>query len=114
MKSKTIWDSQTLFGYFAWPPHILLHSSGALICSYANRTLPHAEARAAISFNGGENWENGIVLRSGAAGEDIGYTSSVELRDSRILTVFNFTDRKPQEKTAIESVVWGLDEVKHE
>lgn len=96
------------------PPHILLHSSGALICSYANRTLPHAGPRAAISFNGGESWENRIVLRSDAAGEDIGYTSSVELRDGRILTVFYFTDRKPQDKTALESVVWSLDEVKHE
>lgn len=96
------------------PPHIIRHNSGALICSYANRTLPHAGPRAAISFNGGESWENGIVLRSDAAGEDIGYTSSVELRDGRILTVFYFTDRKPQDKTALESVVWSLDEVKHE
>ena len=96
------------------PPHVLLHSSGALICSYANRTLPHAVPRAAISFNGGESWENRIVLQGDAAGEDIGYSSSVELRDGRILTVFYFTDRKAQDKTAIESVVWGLDEVNHE
>jgi hypothetical protein len=53
-------------------------------------------------------------LQGDAAGEDIGYSSSVELRDGRILTVFYFTDRKAQDKTAIESVVWGLDEVNHE
>lgn len=96
------------------PPHIIRHSSGALICSYANRTLPHAGPRAAISFNGGESWEHRIVLRSDAAGEDIGYSSSVELRDGRVLTVFYFTDRKPQDKTALESVVWSLDEAEHE
>lgn len=93
------------------PPHLLRHSSGALICSYANRTLPHAGPRAAISYDGGESWTGHIVLREDAVGEDIGYPSSVELSDGRILTVFYFTDTPHQDKTALHYAVWDPDEV---
>lgn len=94
------------------PPHLLLHSSGALVCAYANRTMPGAGPRAAVSTDGGKSWDRRIVLRSDAAGGDIGYASSVELRDGSVLTVFYYTDRKGKDKTAIESVVWRLDEAK--
>ena len=92
------------------PPHLLRHSSGALICSYANRKIPGGGARARVSYDGGKTWANRIVLKNDANGGDVGYSSSVELKDGSILTVFYHTDRLKQDKTALHYVVWKLEE----
>ena len=68
------------------PPHLLLHSSGALICSYGRREVPFGE-RVMISYDEGKTWAKDFELFHGEDG-DLGYPCSVELFDGSILTVY--------------------------
>ncbi len=69
------------------PPHLLQHSSGAVIMTFGRRAKPFGE-RARISYDGGKTFEKEIVLFDDAPEADLGYPSSVELSDGSILTVY--------------------------
>lgn len=80
------WSEMTPLGISGTPPHLLRHSSGAIILSYARREVPCGE-RAVVSLDEGATWSEEIVLHS-APNWDIGYPSTVELRDGSLLTVY--------------------------
>ncbi len=70
------------------PPHLILHSSGALICTYGRRKAPYG-IMAMVSYDFGETWEKDIRLYESTLDEDdLGYPSTVELHDGTMLTVF--------------------------
>lgn len=70
------------------PPHILKHSSGALICTYGYREKPYS-IKAMFSFDNGKTWETGYdIFVSDADTSDVGYPSTAELPDGSLLTVF--------------------------
>lgn len=69
------------------PPHILKHSSGALVCTYGYREYPYG-IKAMFSFDQGKTWDCGYDIYINNICDDIGYPSSVELKDGSILTVF--------------------------
>ncbi|MDD6094503.1 MAG: sialidase family protein, partial [Clostridia bacterium] len=52
-KGKT-WSVPVCIGVDGLPPHLLVHSSGAVICSYACRTLETQSERAVVSYDNGE------------------------------------------------------------
>ena len=81
------WTEPEEFGICGSPPHLLVHSSGAVVFTYARRTPPCGE-RARVSFDGGRTFGEEIVLGAEAPDWDHGYPSSVELSDGRILTVY--------------------------
>lgn len=70
------------------PPHLLLHSSGALVLTYGRRHNPHFGQRARISYDGGQTWGEELVISQDAEIADLGYPSSVELDDGSIFTVY--------------------------
>ena len=47
-----------------------------------------AGIRATVSYDEGDTWEEARVLRDDFPNIDIGYTSSAELLDGRVLTVY--------------------------
>ena len=53
------------------PPHLLLHSSGALICAFGRREAPFGE-RAMISHDLGETWSDEYILDERAKDGDLG------------------------------------------
>lgn len=70
------------------PGHILVHSSGALIGTYSHRKDPRA-IRVMISFDNGETWDYGhdiYTIHNQVV--DLGYPSTVELKDGTLATVF--------------------------
>ena len=69
------------------PPHILMHSSGVLICTYGYREAPYG-IKAMFSDDGGKTWDCGHDVYVNNVNDDLGYPSSVELEDGSILTVF--------------------------
>lgn len=78
------WRSLNISGS---PPHLLLHSSGKLICSFGRREAPVGE-RAVVSEDGGESFGAEYVLDDRSVDSDLGYPASVELDDGSILTVY--------------------------
>ena len=74
------------------PPHLLLLSDGRLVCTFGYRRHP-CGIHACVSHDEGQSWDYGNVhiLRSGAPTGDIGYPTSVQLKDDRIFTTYYFT-----------------------
>ena len=81
------WSEPVSLGFHGSPPHLLAHSSGALICTYGYRKPPYGQ-RAMISRDGGEHWQYDLVLRDDGPSSDLGYPSSIELKDGSIFTVY--------------------------
>lgn len=69
------------------PPHLLKHSSGALICVYGCREQPFGEF-ALVSRDNGETWTERYAIDDRAWDGDLGYPASVEMDDGSILTVY--------------------------
>ena len=69
------------------PPHLLQTEDGTVILTYGRRVKPYGEC-ARLSRDGGETWSDEIVLRDDAPKWDLGYPSSVQLKDGEILTVY--------------------------
>ena len=87
-KGKT-WSKPVCIGVDGAPPHLMVHSSGAVICSYSRRRSPEDRGeRAAVSYDGGETWTEDYALKTDFTYGDHGYPASVELSDGSILTVY--------------------------
>ena len=81
------WTPAQPLGFHGSPPHLILHSSGALVCVYGYRLEPYGQ-RAMISRDGGQTWHADMILRDDGPDGDLGYPSSAELDDGSILTVY--------------------------
>ncbi|MGN0634724.1 MAG: sialidase family protein [Acutalibacteraceae bacterium] len=88
------------------PPHLLLHSSGALICSYGRREKPFGE-HAMVSYDYGKTWAEDYVIDDNTQDNDLGYPASVELADGSILTVY-YQKLPGDKKCSILYTKWRL------
>lgn len=112
------------------PAHMIQHSSGVMVMTYGYRgiyidangkTVSYTERnkdttlgiRARLSYDGGLTWTREVVLTHGLKpvdnSSDWGYTSSVELSDGRILTVY-YQRTSGETMASIHQVIWGLPE----
>lgn len=89
------------------PPHLMLHSSGALVSVYGYRTQPYGQ-RAMVSWDEGATWERDIVLRDDGPSGDLGYPASVELNNGHILTVY-YQRPDADAPSCIYSTEWTLE-----
>lgn len=81
------WANWKCTGICGGPPHLLRHSSGAVICSFGRREKPCGE-QAIISYDNGKSWSQPYMLHDLCASDDLGYTCSVELKDGSVLSVY--------------------------
>ncbi len=115
------------------PAHMIQHSSGVMIMTYGYRglyvdpitgkTISYTERkndstlgiRARLSYDGGITWTRELILTSGMAvatndnTSDWGYTSSVELSNGEILTLY-YQRAGNETQASIHQVVWSLPE----
>lgn len=69
------------------PPHLLQHSSGAVICTFGRREPPYGEY-ALVSHDMGESWTEEYVIDDNTDSRDLGYGATVELADGSLLSVY--------------------------
>lgn len=69
------------------PPHLMVHSSGAVILTFGRRVAPYGE-RAVVSYDNGRTWDTEYVLRDDGPDSDLGYPATVELSDGSLVTVY--------------------------
>jgi len=81
------WSKPEVLDLVGCPPHLLLHSSGAVVMTYSTRVEPHTQ-RAKISWDGGLTWGEEIIVAPPSPDWDHGYPSTVELSDGSLLTVY--------------------------
>ena len=89
------------------PPHLFLHSSGVLICSYGYRNEPYG-VRLMLSTDGGQTWKKDLALWETDVSFDLGYPATAELRDGTLLTVFYAIDAVDS-TAVIKQIRWRLD-----
>ena len=75
------------------PSHIMRHSSGLLIAVFSRRALPYG-IRMMYSTDDGESWSEEYTLYENRETDDLGYPSTVELKDGSLLTVFYARDNE--------------------
>lgn len=95
------------------PPHLLRHSSGALISVYGRREPPYGES-AMVSLDEGKTWITEIVLRDDTKDADLGFPTSVELEDGSIFTVyyqFNEHNGVLDKQASIMATTWRIDDI---
>ena len=73
------------------PAHILEHSSGILIGAYSYREKPYG-IKVMLSHDKGNTWSEGEFIYSNEISYDMGYPTTVELKDRSLLTVFYATE----------------------
>jgi len=103
------WSPAAPLGFHGSPPHLLTHSSGALVCVYGYRRKPFGE-RAMISRDGGGSWEYDYILDDQGPDGDLGYPSSVELDDGSLLTLYYQKRASSSEKCSLLWSRWRLPE----
>ena len=117
----TIYQSESLDGGKTWtapvqvlddlggaPAHLMLHSSGVLICSYGYRQKPYG-IKVMFSKDYGKTWDSGYDINVNDVSVDIGYPATVELEDKSLLTVF-YAHNSDEEPAVIMQQKWKFEE----
>lgn len=92
-------------GWNGSPPHILVHSSGAVVISYARREAPFGQ-RARISHDCGSTWSDEILLREDGPNWDLGYPCTTENQKGELVTVYY--QRCEESGNQIQFTIWQL------
>lgn len=89
------WSQPVKTAMWGFPAHLLELRDGRILCSYGYRRKPFG-VRASISKDSGKTWDtqNEIILRNDGGTHDLGYPSSVEFPDGRVLTTYWFNQQK--------------------
>ena len=102
------WSMPQCTGFDGSPPHLMVHSSGAVILSYSCRNGDKRSERAAVSYDGGETWTEDYELNADIPYSDLGYPATVELSDGSLLTVY-YQCRPLDDWTSVLYTKWKLN-----
>ncbi len=93
------------------PPNLLKLKDGRVLATYGYRKKPYG-IRACISLDDGLSWntKDEIILRLDGGGWDIGYPSTVQLNDGKLLTAYYFYTSKNKTRR-IECTKWNINKV---
>ncbi|MCA9134075.1 MAG: exo-alpha-sialidase [Planctomycetales bacterium] len=81
------WATPYSIGVWGLPSHLLKLRDGRLLMTYGHRRQPLGN-QARISEDHGRSWSAPLVLYGDGTSGDLGYPSTVELSDGRLLTVW--------------------------
>jgi len=87
------------------PPDLKLLSDGRLLLTRGYRREPFG-VRAYLSENEGDTWPTEFILRDDGLDRDVGYPSTVELKDKRLLTVYYWHNEN--QIRHLQRTIWEL------
>jgi hypothetical protein len=87
------------------PPSLIQLRDGRLCLTYGYRGAPF-EIRAKISADGGRTWGEDLILRTGAAGKDLGYPRSVQRPDGKVVAIYYLRDATVGDEKVVEATIW--------
>ncbi|MBI1897200.1 MAG: exo-alpha-sialidase [Acidobacteria bacterium] len=101
------WSPPRPIGVWGLPSHLLRLREHRLLMSYGHRRKPFGN-QARVSADGGRTWSAALTLSGDGASGDLGYPSTVELRDGHLLTVWY--ERRPDSSHAVlRQLKWRLE-----
>ena len=99
---------QILSDFGGAPAHILRLADGTLISSYGYREAPYA-IRVMFSKDNGKTWDTDHEIYVNGVHADLGYPSTVQLKNGDFLTVF-YAHEKPDAPAVILAQKWRIAE----
>jgi len=81
------WSAPHAIGVWGLPSHLLRLRDGRLLMTYGHRRPPFG-IQARLSNDAGRTWSEPMIVSGDGAGGDLGYPSTVELKDGSLLTVW--------------------------
>lgn len=100
------WSVPHSIGVWGLPSHLLRLRDGRLLMSYGHRRPPFGN-QARVSSDHGRTWSEPVIVSGDGAGGDLGYPSTVELGDGRLLTVW-YEKLKEAPRAVIRQAIWRL------
>lgn len=101
------WSAWKKTDYNGGPPHFTTLTDGRILLTYGRREAPLG-IRARVSDDNGESWSEEIILRDDMHDSDLGYPSSVQLKNGDILTIY-YNRRIGERLPEIQQTVWKLN-----
>jgi len=93
-------------GVWGLPSHLLGLRDGRILMSYGHRRKPFGN-QARVSEDGGKTWSQPIAISADGAGGDLGYPSTVELSDGRLLSVW-YEKLAGSQRAVLRQGIWSL------
>lgn len=90
------------------PPHMVRLPAGRLVLTYGVREPGNERIVARISDNAGDTWSDEVIIRTGFANWDMGYTRSAVRRDGSIVTVY-YAAYPNEQQAKIEATIWRAE-----
>ena len=81
------WSSPHAIGVWGLPSHLLRLQDKRLLMTYGHRRPPFGN-QARVSEDGGGTWSEPLIISGDGAGGDLGYPSTVQLKDGSLLSVW--------------------------
>lgn len=101
------WSVPHPIGVWGLPSHLLRLRDGRLVMSYGHRRKPFG-VQARLSEDHGRTWSEAITLADDGLGGDLGYPSTVELKDGSLLTVWYELMKEPRGRAVLRQVRWSI------
>lgn len=100
------WSVPHSIGVWGTPSHLLRLRDGRLLMTYGYRQAPFGN-QARVSSDAGRTWSAPMTVSADGLDTDLGYPSSVELDDGRIVTVW-YEHLKDNPKAVLRQARWTL------
>lgn len=98
------WSTPHPIGVWGLPSHLLRLRDGRLLMTYGYRRQPFGNL-ARLSTDNGRTWSEPLVVSADGASGDLGYPSTVELKDGSLLTVW-YELRPESPKAVLRQARW--------
>ncbi len=100
------WAVPYSIGVWGLPSHLLRLRDGRLLMSYGHRRKPYGN-QARLSEDEGKTWSEALTISSDADNYDLGYPSTVELTDGRLLSIW-YERRPGNSKAVLRQAIWKI------
>lgn len=100
------WTTPHPIGVWGLPSHLLRLRDGRILMSYGHRRPPFGN-QARVSTDHGNTWSEPMVISDDGAGTDLGYPSTAELADGRLLTVW-YEAMKADSRAVLRMARWSF------
>lgn len=101
------WTTPRSIGVWGLPSFLSNLKDGRLLMTYGHRRNPYGN-QARISDDHGRSWSEAMVLSAKEDGYDLGYPSTVQLRDGTLLTVW-YEKMKESPHAVLRQARWRLE-----
>jgi len=100
------WSTPHAIGVWGLPSHLLRLSDGRILMTYGYRRAPFG-IQARVSEDRGATWSAPLTISDDGVSGDLGYPSTVELPDGRLVTVWYESMRSPSQ-AVLRAARWSL------